>query len=434
MRASSRASPAPRQARRAPSCGSGYPAPVSSIAPVLRRARVANSFAFGAQGFFLAVVLTELPQQKARFGLSDGVIAVSVVLISLLAGGGSVLAERLALRWSSRAAVRIGLLLVAGTGSAAAFAPNTALLVAALGCYGIAVGIVDASTNMQAVFIQHGYGTFILSSFYASWSAGTIAGALFVSGCEALEVTLRESLLAAAAVVLVLGWLLGPGLLGVRDAETSPTETASPGPAVALRAYLAFGIAAAFVFAIDLAVGNWSSLYLTDDLLAGSATAALAFAAYQGTSLVARAAGDSLVRRFGSRTVVRAAAATGACGLALVVAAPSPAVAIAGFLVAGAGLPVIAPLCFSAAGQLATGRELDALIARLNLFNYAGTLLGGGLVGAVAASVGHRAGFVIPLLFALALIALSRVFRSHRVASAPRPGTVDQPTELGPTG
>ncbi|WP_039799100.1 MFS transporter [Nocardia araoensis] len=407
---------------------------MSSIAPVLRRARIANSFAFGAQGFFLAVVLTELPQQKERFGLSDGVIAVSVVLISLLAGGGSVLAERLALRWSSRAAVRIGLLLVAVTGSAAAFAPNTPLLVAALGCYGIAVGIVDASTNMQAVFVQHGYGTFILSSFYAAWSAGTIAGALFVSGCEALEVTLRESLLAAAAIVLLLGWALGRGLLGARDAETSPAEAAAPGSSVALRAYLGFGIAMAFVFAVDLAVGNWSALYLTDDLLAGSATAALAFAAYQGTSLVARIAGDSLVRRFGARPVVRAAAGTGFLGLTLVVAAPSPAVAIAGFLVAGAGLPVIAPLCFSAAGQLAAGRELDALIARLNLFNYAGTLLGGGVVGAVAAGAGHRAGFVIPLLFALALIALSRVFRSHRVASAASPQQrLDQPTELGPT-
>ncbi|WP_063050228.1 MFS transporter [Nocardia arthritidis] len=407
---------------------------MSSIAPVLRRARIANSFAFGSQGFFLAVVLTELPQQKEHFGLSDGVIAVSVVLISLLAGGGSVLAERLALRWSSRAAVRIGLLLVTVTGSAAAFAPNTALLVAALGCYGIAVGIVDAGTNMQAVFIQHGYGTFILSSFYAAWSAGTIGGALFVSGCEALEVTLRQSLLVAAAIVLMLGWALGPGLLGARDAETGPIETAAPGPPVALRAYLALGIAAAFVFAVDLAVGNWSALYLTDDLLAGSATAALAFAAYQGTSLVARAAGDALVRRFGPRKVVRTAAGMGVFGLALVVGAPSPAVAIAGFLIAGAGLPVIAPLCFSAAGQLTTGRELDALIARLNLFNYAGTLLGGGAVGAVAASAGHRAGFVMPLLFAVALIALSRVFHSQRVSSAPtapRPATLDQPTEFG---
>ncbi|MCC3330113.1 MFS transporter [Nocardia abscessus] len=463
---------------------------MSPIAPLLRRARIANSFAFGLQGFFFAVVLTELPQQKERFGLSDEVIVVSVVFVSLLAGGGSVVAERLALRRSSRDAVRIGLLLVAVTGSAAAFAPNAALLVAALGCYGIAVGIVDASTNMQAVFIQHGYGAFILSSFYAAWSAGSITGALFVSGCEALGVTLRVLLLAAASIVFVLGCALGPHLLGVRDAETSPAETGATettgataergltrateattesgathptaergsteattetgatkathptsdavatGTTVALRAYLAFGVAMALVFAVDLAVGNWSALYLTDDLLATSATAALALAAYQGTSLLARLAGDSLVRRFGPRRVVRVAASTGALGLAIVVVAPGPVIAIAGFLVAGVGLPVIAPLCFSAAGQLATGRGLDALIARLNLFNYAGTLLGGGVIGAVAASFGHRAGFVLALVFAGVLIALARVFRYHQVASAPvtpGPGALNgRPT--GPSG
>ncbi|MGY1978691.1 MFS transporter [Nocardia gipuzkoensis] len=452
---------------------------MSPIAPLLRRARIANSFAFGLQGFFFAVVLTELPQQKERFGLSDEVIVVSVVFVSLLAGAGSVVAERLALRRSSRDAVRIGLLVVAVTGSAAAFAPNAALLVAALGCYGIAVGIVDASTNMQAVFIQHGYGTFILSSFYAAWSAGSITGALFVSGCEMLGVTLRVSLLAAASIVFVLGCVLGPHLLGVRDAERGPAETGTTGATsapiateptaetdstrattepdstrattepittgankathptsaplttvatVALRAYLAFGVAMALVFAVDLAVGNWSALYLTDDLLATSATAALALAAYQGTSLLARLVGDSLVRRFGPRRVVRVAASTGALGLAIVVAAPGPVIAIAGFLVAGVGLPVIAPLCFSAAGQLATGRGLDALIARLNLFNYAGTLLGGGVIGAVAASFGHRAGFALALVFAAVLIALARVFRSHRVASAPvmpRPGALN---------
>ncbi|MFE7800157.1 MFS transporter [Nocardia sp. NPDC057440] len=398
---------------------------MSSIAPVLRGARVANSLAFGLQGFFFAVVLTHLPQQKERFGLSDGLIVGSVVLVSLLAGGGSVAAEQLAIRWSSRTTLRIGLLGIASTGCALAMAPNTIVLLVTLGCYGIAVGIVDASTNMQAVFIQHGYGTFILSSFYAAWSAGSITGALFVSGCEALEVTLRQSVLTAAGVVLVLGVALGPRLLGADAAKEDPAEegpaesepgATEPSGTVALSAYLVFGIAMALVFAIDLAVGNWSALYLTDDLLASSATAALALAAYQGTSLIARLTGDIWVRRFGPRRVVQVAATIGVVGLAVVVAAPGPVVAIAGFLVAGIGMPVIAPLCFSEAGQLTSGRALDALMARLNLFNYAGTLVGGGVVGAIAAGFGHRAGFVIPLVFAAVLIGLARVFHSRSEA------------------
>ncbi|MFQ6397245.1 MFS transporter [Nocardia sp. KC 131] len=398
---------------------------MSSIAPVLRGARIANSFAFGLQGFFFAVVLTQLPQQKERFDLSDGLIVGSVVLVSLLAGGGSVAAEQLALRWSSRSTLRIGLLGISITGCAIAMAPNKVMLLVTLGLYGIAVGIVDASTNMQAVFIQHGYGTFILSSFYAAWSAGSITGALFVSGCEALDVTLRESVLTAAGVVLVVGSVLGPRLLGAVEAETGPAEVGAgesesgatgPSGTVALSAYLAFGIAMALVFAIDLAVGNWSALYLTDDLLASSATAALALAAYQGTSLIARLTGDIWVRRFGPRRVVRVAAAIGLVGLAVVVAAPGPVVAIVGFLVAGIGMPVIAPLCFSEAGQLTRGPALDALMARLNLFNYAGTLVGGGVVGAVAAGFGHRIGFAIPLVFAAVLIGLARVFHSRSEA------------------
>ncbi|WP_228002016.1 MFS transporter [Nocardia australiensis] len=400
---------------------------MSSIAPALRSARIANSVAFGLQGFFFAVVLTELPQQKERFGLSDGWIVGAVVLVSLLAGAGTVAAEQLALRWSSRTTLRIGLLAITITGCGLAMAPNKIVVLVALGCYGIAVGIVDASTNMQAVFIQHGYGTFILASFYAAWSAGSIGGALFVSGCEAMEVTLRESVLTAAGIVLALGALLGPRLLGSDEAEAEPSPpgsepTASNPPesagTVALSAYLAFGIAMALVFAIDLAVGNWSALYLTDDLLATSATGALALAAYQGTSLIARLTGDILVRRFGPRRVVQVAAAIGVAGLTVVVAAPVPVVAIIGFMIAGLGMPVIAPLCFSEAGQLTSGRALDALMARLNLFNYAGTLLGGGLVGAIAAGFGHRVGFAIPLLFAAILIALARVFHSRSEAGS----------------
>ncbi|MBB5915311.1 MFS family permease [Nocardia transvalensis] len=385
---------------------------------VLRAARRANSVAFGLQGFFLAVILTELPQQRDRFGLSDTQILLAAVLISLLAAAGSVAAERLALRWSSRTALRAGLGLIAVAGVGIALAPQLAALFVALGVYGVAVGVVDASTNMQAVFIQHGYGKVVLSSFYAAWSAGSILGALFVSGCEGLDVALPVAVLIAAAIVLAGGLAFGPRLLGTRQAEAEPEEAAAT-TSVPLRAYLALGIAMALVFAVDLAVGNWSALYLRDDLGSSSAVAALALAAYQGASLTGRLTGDLWVRRFGPRAVVRAAAAIGVVGLTLVVAAPGPPAAIAGFLIAGIGLPVIAPLCFSEAGQLTGGRGLDALIARLNLFNYAGTLVGGGVVGGLADATSLRIGYLLPLLFAVALIVSARYFHARPTTGKP---------------
>ena len=391
----------------------------TSVSAPLRAARTANSVAFALQGFFLAVILTELPQQRDRLGLTDTVILLAVVLISGLAAGGSLLAERVAVRWSSRVALRAGLALIAVSGLGVAAAPNIAIDLVALGCYGVAVGMVDAGSNMQAVFIQHGYGRFVLSSFYAAWSAGSIAGALFVAGSEKAGITLPYAVTIAAVVVALAGAVAGRRLLGTEAAERGEDDSSGDTSAtpvnsvavVALRAYLALGVAMALVFAIDLAVGNWSALYLTDELLSSSATAALALAAYQGASLLTRLTGDWWVRRFGARAVVRVAAAVGLLGLVLVVAAPGPPIALAGFLVAGLGLPVIAPLCFSEAGRLTGGRGLDAVIARLNLFNYAGTLIGGGVVGAVADVWSLRIGFVVPLLFAAALVAMSRYFR-----------------------
>ncbi|MGX1806026.1 MFS transporter [Nocardia sp. NPDC055321] len=396
--------------------------------PQPRAARAANSAAFALQGFFLAVVLTELPQQRDLFGLTDEHIVAAVALISLLAGGGSIAAERLALRRSSRTALRLGLLLIAASGVGVACAPNRLVLFAVLGVYGVAVGMVDAGTNMQAVFIQHGYGRFILSSFYAAWSAGAITGALCVSAFEEFGLSLRVSVLIAATIVLAVTLAAGPKLLSAADAEAGPAESApggtDSGAAVPTRLFLAVGIVLALAFAIDFAVGNWSALYLTDVLAASTSTAPLALAAYQGASLLGRLTGDLWVRRFGPRAVVRVASIIGSAGLAIVVAAPDPTVAIAGFLIAGIGLPLIAPLCFSEAGQPTSGRGLDSVIARLNLFNYAGTLVGGVVVGALAAVTDLRGGLAVPLLFALALIGGAQVFHaSAGVRAAPAPPT-----------
>ncbi|WP_431966135.1 MFS transporter [Nocardia sp. bgisy134] len=391
---------------------------------VLRSARQANSIAFAGQGLFLAVVLTELPQLKDKFDLSEAALVGAVAGISLIAALGSVAAERVAVRWSSRTALRLGLCLVAISGLAIACSPVPAALFVALAIYGIGLGAVDAGTNMQAVLIQHGQGRFILSSFYAAWSAGAIAGALFVAACAALDLSVSVAIGVAAVAVLLAGQTLGPRLLGAADAESGPDEH-DPARPVPVGTFLMFGVTLALAFAIDLAVGNWSALYLSEELHASAAASALALAAYQGASLAGRLAGDTGVRRWGSRTVSRCAAAIGSVGLAIVVVAPTSAIAIIGFLVAGIGLPLIAPLCFSELGRRTGGRGLDALIARLNLFNYAGTLVGGVVVGSVATAANLRAGFAIPLLFALALFGLARIFSQrlrHSSATATIPG------------
>ncbi|WAM18930.1 MFS transporter [Rhodococcus sp. JS3073] len=380
-----------------------------------RSARIAAAGSFGLQGFLLAAVLTQLPQYQDRFGFDDTAIVVAVVTVSLIAGAGSVLAEHLARRFSSRSALRFGLATITVAGGALGFSPNTAAFFVCLSVYGAGLGIVDAAANMQAVSIQHAYGRFILSSFHAVWSVGAIAGALFVAATSALGVGVATAQLVAALVVAVGLAVCGPRLLVRRE----PAGTAAPATGfvpvpVPIRALLALGTAMALFYAIDFGVGNWSALYVRNVLLADAGTAALALAAYQCSALVSRLSGDHWVAKYGEIAVVRAGSAVGVAGLTIVVLAPSPAVAIAGFLVVGLGVPVVAPLCFSAAGRLAPGGQVDDVVARINLFNYVGTLVGGAIVGGVAAATSLRIGFVVPLLFAVGLILLAPAFAPDR--------------------
>lgn len=373
----------------------------------------------------LAVLLTQLPQFKDDLGFSDSLVVGAVVGVSIVAGVGSVLAEQLAKATSSRTTLRTGLFVIAVAALVIAFATSTGAFLAAFAFYGIGLGMVDAAANMQAVSIQHAYGRVILSSFHAAWSVGAIIGALFVSLCSGLDLSVEVCVLIAAAVVAVGCAAIGPRLL--RTGHEQAAETAAGPLAVPLWPFLALGAAMVLLYAIDFGIGNWSALYLKEVLLSDAGTAALAMAAYQITALISRLAGDYWVRRFGEITVVRAGAAISVVGLLVVVLAQAPAVAIAGFFVVGLGAPVIAPMCFSAAGRLAPPDQTDAVIARINLFNYAGTVIGGAVIGGIAWATDLRIGFIAPLLFAVALFLLAPAFAPRRVS----PDTA--PTESAPT-
>ena len=187
------------------------------------------------------------------------------------------------------------------------------------------------------------------------------------------------------------------------------------------RPLLLLGAALVLFYIADSAASSWSTIYLRDGLAASAALAPLAYGAYQTTSLLSRLAGDFLVRRNGAVNVVRVAGTVGTLGLLLVVLAPGPAVAIIGFAVLGAGLAVVAPLTFSAAGVLAGDgtpeqrrRKADALVARLNQFNYLGFVLGGVLTGLVSSGSSLRWGYVVPLVTTAMLVVLAPAFAPRR--------------------
>jgi MFS family permease len=162
-------------------------------------------------------------------------------------------------------------------------------------------------------------------------------------------------------------------------------------------------------FVADSAVSTWSSIYLDDVLRASAGIVPLGYAAYQATILVTRLVADRWVRRSGRTPVAAFAAVVGALGFLPVAAIPSPFAAIAGFALVGVGVGALVPLAFSAAGELAPDR-VDEVVARVNLFNYAGAVLGAVVVGLLSDGPGLAVAFLLPLVLLFPVVGIARRF------------------------
>ncbi|CAM5701920.1 MFS transporter OS=Streptomyces fumanus OX=67302 GN=GCM10018772_59740 PE=4 SV=1 [Streptomyces fumanus] len=144
---------------------------------VLRHGRASLAFGFFAQGAAFALLVTRIPAIQDRYGVSDALLPAFLAAVPVLAGVGSVVTEWLVrrirpsqvLRWSQP----VVLLALLGVGAG----DRVAVLAAALGVFGLAVGALDASMNMLGVSLQRAYGRSIMLGFHAAYSLGGILGA-----------------------------------------------------------------------------------------------------------------------------------------------------------------------------------------------------------------------------------------------------------------
>ena len=391
--------------------------------PDVLRTRRAVSAGFFLQGLVFAAIATQVPRAQDKLGFEEGTVTVLLVVVAVVSGGGSIVAGSIAARRSSATALTAGLCVIGLGALLVGAAPAFGWLLVAFVVYGLGLGAVDAGMNMQGVRVQALLGRSVMGAFHGWWSVGGIVGALYASACTTLDVPLGVDLAAIGLLTVLVAWRCAPWL--VRSREVDPGLSAA-GLGLPWRPVLVFGSVILIFYAADTGTLTWSSIYLDDALQATGAVVPLGYAAYQGGALVSRFGGDLLVRRHGTAWVVRVATGVGVLGLVAVVAAPVPVVAVAGFALTGLGLAIIAPLSFAAVLASVPAAAVDVAIARMNIANYLGAILGGGIIGAAASSGHLRWAFVIPLVLVPLLWLSVGSFRAAR--DTPDTG---HPTVLG---
>ncbi|MYZ39625.1 MFS transporter [Streptomyces sp. SID4917] len=381
----------------------------------MRHGRVSLALSFFAQGVTFALLATRIPAIQDRYGVSDGLLPAFLAAVPVLAGVGSVVTEKLVARVRPRVVLRwaqpVVLLALLGVGAGDAMWQ----LALALAAFGLAVGALDASMNMLGVSLQRAYGRSIMLGFHAVYSLGGIAGASLAWAGAHWDLSLLVSYLPVVAVVLpaaLLGsrWYADTTRKSVDHQE--PVAGQEPNTAekpVVFKLLLPLCLVMAFAYIGDSTVSNWSAKYLQDVLSSSEELATVPYNAYMVTTLLGRAVGDLGVRRFGPVAVVRCGTLLAGAGFAVVALASGAWVGILGFTMLGLGLCVIVPQTFAAAGRLFPASS-DSAVARLNVFNYVGFLIGSPLVGALGDAWNYRGAMLVPMVMVLVTLVYARSF------------------------
>lgn len=438
----------------------------------LRRARLGAALLFLVNGAVFANLLPRLPQIKDAFELSNsvyGFVVIAFPLGSLLAGTAPAPIMR---RWGSgrtavmgSVAIALMILLAGVSGGIGGGLLVLLAYIVPLMLAGMLDAITDTAQNAQALDVQRAMGRSILNSMHALWSLGSVIGGLMGTAALALQVPLAVHLAISGILFSAVAVFAGtrvltmeevarvrplaessaqqdalpadgpepaqdlPGLSeqdapGVAAAAHEPSSgaasaaTASPGSAgparrAVLMLLLISVVSITGVMVEDLGQ-NWSALYLSQVLEASATMAGLGLVALMCAQFIGRLLGDRMVDRLGHVTMTRLGAVGIAAGLGLVVAAPAPAAAVAGFFLAGLGSATLVPSAYHAA-DLVPGLRPGTGLAVVSWLMRGAFLSLSPFVGVVSDALGLRLAFlVIPVAAVIAVLAAGHLRQPAR--------------------
>ncbi|WP_406451364.1 MFS transporter [Streptomyces sp. NBC_00876] len=393
----------------------------------LRHGRASLALSFFVQGVTFALLVTRIPAIQDRYGISDGLLPVFLAAVPILAGVGSVVTEKVVARVRPRVVLRwaqpVVLLALLGVGAGSELW-QAAL---ALGVFGLSVGALDASMNMMGVSLQRAYGRSIMLGFHAAYSLGGIAGASMAWAGAHWDLSLLVSYLPVVVVLLPAAFVASRWYIEGTQEEEQEGAAGGKAGSVSFKLLMPLCLVMSFAYIGDSTVSNWSAKYLQDVLGSSEQLSTVPYNVYMVTTLLGRAVGDFGVRRFGAVAVVRSGSVLAAAGFAVVAVAGGAWVGMLGFTMLGLGLCVIVPQTFAAAGRMFPGAS-DTAIARLNIFNYVGFLVGSPLVGALGDAWSYRGAMLVPMVLVLVILVYAKSFGAEPArygGGHERPRTVD---------
>ncbi|MBI9048001.1 MAG: MFS transporter [Anaerolineaceae bacterium] len=368
----------------------------------LKRARISVMVIFFINGAVLASLFPHIPYIQQKHQLTEGTLGLTLLSVSIGAILTLIFTGWLISHFGSKITTRFASFLICLALPLPILADNYIALLISFALIGASNGLMDVSMNTQAVSVEKGIRKPIMSSFHAFFSLGGLIGASLCalalkSGMTPTQHVIVVAIIAAIGVLISIINLISSNY----DGATQKTVFTLPKGALLILSLLGLG-----AMLSEGAIGDWSAVYMRNNLETTASLAALGYAAYSLTMTIGRITGDKLRTWLGSVRLVRISGMIAAAGLGIGLLLNHPIAAIIGFACAGLGLSNIVPIVFSAAGNV-PGVNAGTGIAAVASIGYIGGLAGPPLLGLTAEwiSLPWALGILVIIMAVIAIFA-----------------------------
>lgn len=363
-----------------------------------------------------------MPALSDQLRLSPGSLGLALMMEAVGGLAAMPFAGRVLHRIGGRTATRWFMGLWGAALALPAVAPDLPGLIAAFICVGAVAGFTDVAIVSQAVAAEKRLGRPVMSQLHGLWSVGSGAAAAVGALVASLGVGLRANLFAVAAILALLGPLIALGLPPdpARPADSSPAED-PPRFSLPTGTVLLIGLVAFSAAFAEGSCTNWSAIYLNRVVHTSQGVSALGYTIFAWTMALTRLSGDQARQRFGPVRSVRVGGVIAIAGGAIVVLSRLAPLSIAGFVLLGAGIALVVPLSYAAAGHL--GQYPAQAIAGVATVSYGSTLLGPGVVGGISDISSLPVAFLLITLMTVSIPLGARLMRSAQVSAPEDPVT-----------
>ena len=284
----------------------------------IQRAKWGLRATFFFMGVAVAATSARFAEIKGHTHTSDAIFGYCIMVGNLGSIFGNFFGSRLSRRIGTRKTAQLIMIGIAGSQTAYGFVNRVWEIPIVAFVAGASYALMNIACNSQGSMIQESVGRSLMPSFHGAWSVGACT-ASFAAGAIAKFVPVEWHLLGNSLIALFGCFVVSKALLPFsadhHDAAVNSEVAHNEPIPLEIKNFIWMVAIGSFLATIaETSVGDWSSIYLREDLRIPIGINTLGYTCFVLAQIVGRLSVGRLIDKFGIPFVIRVGGILGGSG------------------------------------------------------------------------------------------------------------------------